>query len=418
MNTLVIPAMQNARIKTFRRLPVGEKIAIILFVITCFQAAFLQPDITLIPGERSKLFTGVLCLLSLVACLLLVRKPSGWGSFREASMAAVLTILVAASGALSLTPLSSSLRGFVVASSALGGFWCARILLGTTERQKLFTGLCLALLAGIIGLSILGYVSSGKIIHFLDVNPHPIACRMLLLSFAPLTLLLCGSRTQVIFGATLMCVGYAVFFISNLRSASLIPIILGAMAVVFGYVRAKHFVVILIPLSIVLALFFYSLPPEKIGREYEPAYYRAENYPFGMHIALKHPFLGIGLRAPREGFLEDYEVKYPYVTKEKFGESVRHIVTSENIFLNFLVDLGIPFLIIYTTAVAILVLRLLSAVRRPDPEAFLPPLALLLPICAGLLHFQVLDGLLHPHISWFFHILLGLIPHGGSASEN
>jgi ABC-type uncharacterized transport system YnjBCD ATPase subunit len=35
---------------------------------------------------------------------------------------------------------------------------------------------------------------------------------------------------------------------------------------------------------------------------------------------------------------------------------------------------------------------------------------LLLPLTASLLHFQFFDGLLFPQLSWFFHILLGLIP--------
>jgi hypothetical protein len=48
--------------------------------------------------------------------------------------------------------------------------------------------------------------------------------------------------------------------------------------------------------------------------------------------------------------------------------------------------------------------------RIPQQATYLPALALLLPIAAGLLHFQVFDGLLNPQISWFFHVLLGMIP--------
>lgn len=41
---------------------------------------------------------------------------------------------------------------------------------------------------------------------------------------------------------------------------------------------------------------------------------------------------------------------------------------------------------------------------------FLTATALLLSIFASSLHFQVLDGLFHPNLSRFFHILLRLIP--------
>ncbi len=182
------------------------------------------------------------------------------------------------------------------------------------------------------------------------------------------------------------------------------------LTVFFGFLKLRHCIILLAPFALILAFFFHSLPPDKIGLTYEPAYYRAENYPFSWHIASKHPFFGIGLRAPRDEYLDDYQIKYPYVTKEKFAESVKTIVSSENIFLTFAVELGFPFVVLYTLSLSILIYRLVDIVKDKKKQYILPPLALLLSITAGLLHFQVLDGLLHPQISWFFHILLGLIP--------
>jgi len=147
-----------------------------------------------------------------------------------------------------------------------------------------------------------------------------------------------------------------------------------------------------------------------MGKEAEPVYYRLENYGFSWSIAVRHPVLGIGLRAPREEFLNDYEIKYPYVTREKFADSVKGITTSDNIFLTFMADLGFPFLLLYSFSLIVLLIRLVRRVVAPPSASFLPPLALLLPVSAGLLYFQVYDGLLFPQISWFFHILLGLIP--------
>jgi len=49
-------------------------------------------------------------------------------------------------------------------------------------------------------------------------------------------------------------------------------------------------------------------------------------------------------------------------------------------------------------------LSLLPAVRlKPHP------MAVLLPLAGAFLHFNVTEGLYQPHISWFFHILLGLV---------
>lgn len=395
-----------------------EKLAILLFTFTCIQAAFLQPNVTLVPGERAKLFTGLLCGLSLLASVLAAKKPLKYGSLPEVIISIVLCLLIFLSGVTSTDPLSSSFRGFVVAASGAGGFWCARILLRSDARREKFTQFCAIILAVMIALGIFGLILSGDIIQFLDVNKHPIACRMLLLSFAPLTLILRGGRSGTVVGVLLLCLSYPLFLISNLRSAALIPIAMAFLSLIMGTLRPRYFVAILIPLTLILGIFFWSLPREKIGLEYEPAYYRAENIPFSWHIAKKHPFLGIGFRAPREMYLEDYEIKYPFVTKEKFGESVKLIVTSENIFLNFLVDVGLPFLLLYTGSLAVLVFRLIRGSTRTGSEGYFPRLAIFLPITAGLLHFLVLDGLLHPQISWFFHILLGLIPYPGDHRQS
>ena len=205
----------------------GEKFAILLFAITCIQAAFLQPEITIVSGERAKLFTGLLCALSLVASVLFVRKPLKCGSLPEIGISVLLSVMVLLSGLMSSTAFSSSLRGFVVIASAAGGFWCARILLHSSSRQALFTKFCLVLLAAIVLLAILGQIIAGDIVYFLDVNKHPIACRILLLWFAPLALILRRGKTNTIVGVSLLCLSYVVFLAGNLRSAVLIPIVSG-----------------------------------------------------------------------------------------------------------------------------------------------------------------------------------------------
>ena len=43
----------------------------------------------------------------------------------------------------------------------------------------------------------------------------------------------------------------------------------------------------------------------------ETFYYRLESYPLAWHIAKDNLLWGIGLRTPRDGYLEDYEIQTP-----------------------------------------------------------------------------------------------------------
>jgi hypothetical protein len=404
----------KSSVSALLELPLGEKIAWFLFCLTCFQSAFLFPNFAVIEGDRAKLLTALFCTATLLASVSLVKRSANSGTMCEVAISTILAALILVSGILSATPEASLLRGLSLAASGLGGFWCARILITSSGRRAFFTWFCTAVLGAMIVLSFFGYLLSGIPNHFLDVNPHPLASRMLLLAFAPLALVLGGVKRNMVVGASILCLGYAVCFLTNLRSAVLIPVLLGAVGVAYGSVSARRFLLVLIPLAVTLLFFFFQLPESKKQADSEPAYYRVENYPFSWHIAVRNPFFGNGLRAPREKYLENYNLVYPYSTREKFADSTSRIVVSENIFLTFMSDLGFPFLIIYTGSVIILLLRLIRSASRPSPPGFLPPLAILLPIVGALTHFLVLDGLLHAHVSWFFHILLGMIPWPGA----
>ncbi|MEW6110883.1 MAG: O-antigen ligase family protein [Thermodesulfobacteriota bacterium] len=381
-----------------------------VFCFTCFQLAFLQPYLVIFPGERANLFSGLLCLLSLIAAMLVARQREVQAEPLELIICGILVALAVVSGLLSSSPFSSSIRGFVLICSGLGGFWCARILLSTRRAQEFFTWFCLALLAGIVAMSLVGYVYMRDVKAFLDPNPHPLADRMILLSFAPLVLLLRRGYAAKLVGGALMAAGYVVFYLSNLRSAMLIPVAMAGIGLWFRALRLRHFLVLAVIAAVAMVYFFAKLPAWKLGKDHEPAYYRAENYLYSWHIAKQHPAFGIGLRAPREAYLNDYEITYPYVTKERFALSVQGIVTSENIFLTLMVGLGVPFVILYSAGLIILLARLFKVAKTGIPESYLPPLALVLPITGSLIHNFVFDGLLYPQLCWYFHILLGLIP--------
>lgn len=387
----------------------AAKVAWLLFCGTSLQLMFLRPSIVLLPGERTNLFSGLLCALSLAATVWAAKKGDLARNRGEAAIYILLAGLLLLSGLTSAIPLTNSMRGLVLLTSSLGGFWGARVLLATPARQRAFLQLSLLMLAGFLLVCLVSFGFSGKVTTAMDPKYHSLATKIMLLWFAPLALLW-GRPRQRIIGAGLIGLSYLLFSLTELRSAMLLPLILGLLAVFWGRLRVRYFLLILLASSGILFYFFTHLPPEKIGKEYEPAYYRVENIPFSWHIAVQHPFLGIGLLSPRQKYLKDYEIKYPYVTREQYRNSVRDIKVADNMFLTFMVGVGFPFLLLYCYSLGKLLLRLLACIGGESEVTMIPPLAILLPLIGALLSFFIYDILLHPQVSWFFHLLLGLIP--------
>ncbi len=387
----------------------AEKIAWLLFCVASLQMVFLQPTVVLLPGERINLFSGLLCALSLAATVWAAKKGTLARSRWEWAVCLILAALLLLSCFLSAVPRTNLLRGVVLLAPALGGFWGARILLATPSRQRSFLLLCLVMLSGFLLVGLISYGVSGEITTYMDPKYHSLATKVMLLWFAPLALLW-GCSAHKILGVLLIALSYLLFLLIQLRSAMAIPLILGGLAVFFGGMRLKYFLLILLASSVILVYFIRHLPVERTGLQYEPAYYRAENIMFSWHIAVQHPLLGIGLLTPREEFLKDYKIKYPYVTREKFRSSLKDIIVADNMFLTFMVGVGFPFLVLYSSSLIMLLARLMRTIGATPPLSFIPPLALFLPLAAAFLSFFVYDLLLHPQVCWFFHLLLGLIP--------
>ena len=387
----------------------SEKIIWLFFAATSIQLAFLQPYVTLVPGERTNLFSGLLCFLSLSVALIF----AGRGAIKLKSPEFLVSVTLVLMGVVSSlhgqAPLSSSYRVFVLLASGLGGFWCARLLLHTPENQRRFQWFCLCLLSGVVLLSLAGFYHSRQIHrYFFEGSNHPLPNLIFLLSFAPLTLLARKSRPQVLLALVLLALGYATLCLSERLSVVFIPLGLGVLAVLFGALRWKHLVPALLVIAIIIGLAWHQILWFKATPSAHC--YRIENYFFSWNIAKQHPLLGIGLREPRERFLKDYQITYPHTDKEQFAKNVADIVTPDHQLLTFLTGLGFPFTIVYCLAVLTLLMKLIRAAIRPPPGLFIPPLALVLPLAMALVHYQVYDGLMYSQNSWFFHILLGLIP--------
>jgi len=391
----------------------SEKIIWIFFAATCCQLAFqYPPSWSLVAGERTNLFSGLLCFLTLMVAVIFGRRGAINLRSPEFLISAALMVVAGISGLFSLTPLSSSFRVFVLLASGLGGFWCARILLQTPENQRRLTGLCLWILGGLLVLSFLGYFITGYIEHFISDRSHPLTNVILLLSFAPLTLLGQKSRPLMVLGIILLGLSYITLCLSERISVVFIPLGVCLVGACFGTLRWKHFVLICLVMALVVGAFHQKILWFKLSKTY-PAY-RVESFPFSWTIVKKYPWLGIGLRAPREKFVQDYQPTYPAVTKEEFARVTHDIVSADNQFLTLLVGLGVPFTLTYLAAVGILLARLAGLAFKPPPGRFLHPLVLLFPLTVGLVHFQFFDGLLFPPSCWFFHLLLGLIPPRGA----
>jgi hypothetical protein len=302
---------------------------------------------------------------------------------------------------------------FVLLASGLGGFWCARILLETQENQRRFTGLCLWILGGLLVLSFLGYFITGYIEHFISDRSHPLTNVILLLSFAPLVLLGQKSRPLIALGIILLGLSYITLCLSERISVVFIPLGVCLVGALFGTLRWKYFVLVCVVMALVVGVFHQKILWFKLSRTYTGSSFRVENFPFSWTIVKQYPWFGIGLRSPREKFVEDYQPTYPEVTKEQFAAITHEIVSADNQFLTFLVGLGVPFTLTYLAALGMLLARLVGLAFKPPPGRFLHPLVLLFPLTAALLHFQFFDGLLFPQCCWFFHLLLGLIPPRG-----
>jgi hypothetical protein len=386
-----------------------------LFCATCLQLTLLKPYIVLIPGERANLFSGLLCAVTLLVTLILGRTEVVRPKLTEVVVSVALTALAIVSSLLSTDPESAMVRAITIMSSSLGGYWCSRLLLGTKEGRIFFCRFCLVLLGLALALALAGLRVSGQIDWFVGTHWQERASLIILLSFAPLALLESRSKPLIILAVIMLGLSYVTLLVSGInrgtKSVVVIPVIMLLVAACWRRWSIRHSVLILGVLFLVsiMAVGHLRFRAQGLDLQHESLAYRAENVFYSWHIAGQNPAFGIGLWAPRDRYLEHYNMTYPYVSKDTFKEWVMTLRTSENNVLTFLVDLGFPFVIIYCGALVAIVLRLVRMAFQPPVGFFPHPLALLLPITAAILHFQVFDGLFHPQIGWFFHVLIGMV---------
>lgn len=389
-------------------------LACALFVITCAQLTFLSPYPVVVQNERSNVFSGLLCAITFLAAVFSTPKNSIKLRSPEIIVSIILTLLAAASAATSPTPASSGCRAFVIMSSAIGGYWSSRLLLQSVKSRMAFVYLCLALMICTIFLFFLGLFLHNEGYRYFDVGYHAVSSRMILMSFAAIAMIASCQALKRNLAIGVLILGYVTLVALLLRcgvsTAPVVPILLLFLGSFFLWntPRIRKFVLGALVISIMVVATFSVAIVNDLPKDSQSVAYRVENLFFSSHIAMKHPILGIGPFAPREEFLQDYDVKYPHLNKDKFTRMTREVITSENLPLTLIAEFGLPFTFIYLATIIYFVFFLMKLAKNP-PVGFYPhPLALLLPVVGILIEFQIFDAIYHPQIGWFFHVLLGL----------
>lgn len=392
----------------------GRRTVWLAFCVACFQTTFQIPSLIVTTGDSANVFSALVCGITLVLVLIFLKGSAARVRWLEILVSVALAGLATLSSLLSSTPFACSVRSFVVLTSALAGYWTARLLIDSESSRRVLQWLFLVLLISTIALSGAGVALTGKIHQFLDSHWHPVGARVILFSFAPLAMLGSESKRVVIGGVVALCLSYGALLLAGgyagMESVVLIPVALCLLATGLSKKRSVRVAgLVLVIIALAAVVYIVKKNAANVAKEHQSVAYRAENVFFSWHIASAHPWLGIGPRAPRSSYLDDYQVRYPYVTKETFAQWTSALKTSENTPLTFMVDLGFPFLIIYGAAVLYLMWRLISLSLSSPVRLFPHPLSVLLPVVGAVLHFNVTEGLYQPHISWYFHILLGLV---------
>ncbi len=240
----------------------------------------------------------------------------------------ILSLIAILSGIFSVVPKQSLERVYVILSAGLGGYWCSKFLLTEPNFRRIFQWFVNALLLCVIFLALLGLYLTGKPHQFLDFHWHPVGSRLLLMSFAPLSLLFGNVRRDRILGGIILSADLITIYIVGryafIESILIIPAIVSVIAFfVFKWTGAsRRIMAVILALTVVAGVFFVYANPKNLNRDHISVAYRVESLFFSIDIASKHPWLGNGLWAPRDLLAKDYALHYPFVSAEQFSEWV------------------------------------------------------------------------------------------------
>lgn len=380
--------------------------AVLLFAFACFQAAFLSPYMSLVPGERTNLFSPALMLLAALSLLGLPEVRRGPRPILEIAVWLALAGLLALSALHSSLPVPALCRVVAFWVPAVAGLCCAWALLRAERAVTLFLVFCTALFAGLTGLHLVFGPS------VLGLHSHALAGLLLLLSAGPVFLFLSGGGLRRAWTLPLLGAGYLACFLAGSRFVVLLPLVLIPLFAVRN--RCSRRVTLLaLGVSLVLCLVYFQIYPRERLQLYnnESVFYRLEGYPAAWELIRQNPLLGIGVRTPRAELLQSFQPLWGIVSAPAYLAVVQRNITFDNQLLSLLVETGVPATLLYLGLLA----RLLLRYRRNIRAGRVPPAvegALTFVLSASLIHFLICDGLYFPQTNWFFHVMLGLAAGG------
>ncbi len=393
---------------------IAEKLAFVLFCATSVQFALFKTFVPIVLGVKTDLYSGAICAVTLSCAIIAAGARFPKISWVELGISGSLITLAILSGFFSATSWSSTVWSLTWGANALGGYWSARLLLTSKTRVKIFVWVCAITLDLLLALSLWGYYFHGLSTYFV-FDLHLLVDIILLLSFSSLALMISASLLGKIFGVSLLVLSYVALYICGVTavdSAVLIPSVILIPGLILTLSRSKSRLAPIIIVLFAVAITAHFLSWESTKKHYSNDYNwgRLEFYTFSAHVAKQSPWFGIGLRTPRTPYVSDYKGWHRSYSEKEFEQFISWAVSSQNIFLTFMVGFGSPFAAIYLFAIVFLMVRLFRATLNPASDGPIPPLALFLPITGAMLHFLVMDILLMPTIAWFFHVLLAMIP--------
>ena len=386
-----------------------------LLGLVCVQAVFLLPYVTLIPSERTNLFTASLTLIPLFgACVAMGARFLSYFNKREFLIWGGLGLCMGASAFLNSPPADSIYRVYAFWIPSIAGLVCGRLLF-RSGKVRFYAAMTATVLLWLFSVS---HLVLGASPSYLGLHTHAIANVVILLSAGPILLMYEKSAWAVALGGGALLSGFGVCFFAGSRFVILLPIVI---LLVVGFIKPSMRKIVaggVVLFVGIASLYFWAFPGEipRLHR-YESVFYRVESYPAAAELIAKEPVWGIGLRTPRDVMLTDYEMRTTLASKKQFMTVVKRNVTYDNMILTMLVGCGIPATLLLIAMFVYYAIHLQKWLKRCDNPAL--TVAISLPLLSSCIHFLVHDGLLYPQVCWFFFILVGVIPimYGNSESS-
>jgi len=187
---------------------------------------------------------------------------------------------------------------------------------------------------------------------------------MLLLSPGPARLLASGRRWPAMAGWLTAVLGLGLILLTKKRGTLLALI---AMAATWLFFKNRKLRLVAVALLILTALIvpYKGMSLYKSLDQNIPSHasilHRLELYPFGLHVYLKHPIFGIGLRPfTHENYLSDY---YLHQNLDHFPQTVKMLQTFDNMLLTSFVELGTLMTLAYNIRRALTIIGVIRLIK-------------------------------------------------------